>query len=156
VFNPITVFVAWHDDPERPVGAVAEVTNTPWKERTHYPVPLTSDDHITWSTEFDKTLHVSPFLDEDYHYRLSIIDRFPELEVNIDVCEAASAEPIVETALRVTRSVPTPSVLTRALTRGALSTRLVSFAIHSQAIRLAAKRVPFIPHPRKRAAEVSQ
>ncbi len=150
MFNPITVFVAWHSDPDRPVGAIAEVTNTPWKERTQYPVALTTADDVTWSTEFDKTLHVSPFLDEDYRYRLSITDDAPELEIRIDVLDRDNQQPIVETALRVGRERPTASALGRALTRGALSTRTVSFAIHAQAARLAAKGVPFVPHPRKR------
>lgn len=150
MFNPITVFVAWHTDPNRPVAAIAEVTNTPWKERTQYPVALSTEDDVTWTTEFDKTLHVSPFLDEDYRYRLSITDDAPQLEVRIDVLSQDNPEPIVETAVRVDREAPTSAALGRALTRGALSTRTVSFAIHAQALRLAAKRVPFVPHPRKR------
>ena len=152
MFNPITVFVAWHTDPDCPVAAIAEVTNTPWKERTQYPVALTTTDDVTWTTEFDKTLHVSPFLDEDYRYRLSITDRAPDLEVRIDVCPPDKSQPIVETAVRVTREAPTRATLGRALTRGALSTRTVSVAIHAQAARLAAKRLPFVSHPRKRPA----
>ena len=33
LFNPITVYLVWDADPQLPVGAVLEVTNTPWKER---------------------------------------------------------------------------------------------------------------------------
>lgn len=156
MFNPITVFIVWHIDPETPVGAVAEVTNTPWKERTHYPLVLASAGEDSWSTEFDKTLHVSPFLDEDFRYRLSITDRDPQLEVRIDVLRPRCDEPMVETAVRVTRSEPTPAALTRALTQGALSTRIVSLGIHAQAARLAAKRVPFVSHPRKRSSTGTQ
>lgn len=150
MFNPITVFIAWHTDPDRPVAAIAEVTNTPWKERTQYPVALSTTDDLTWTTEFEKTLHVSPFLDEGYHYQLSVTDNAPDLEVRIDVCGKDQSQPIVETAVRVTREAPTSAALGRALTRGALSTRTLSFAIHAQAARLAAKGVPFVPHPRKR------
>ncbi len=151
MFNPITVFLAWHTDPNVPVGAVAEVTNTPWKERTHYPLALAGIGEQRWSTDFDKTLHVSPFLDEDYRYRLTLTDRDPEIEVQIDVLKAEHEQPVVETAVRVTRSEPTATALTQALTRGALSTRVVSLAIHAQAARLAAKGVPFVSHPRKRS-----
>lgn len=153
MFNPITLFLAWHTDPDVPVGAVAEVTNTPWKERTHYPVPLANVGSRQWRSDFDKTLHVSPFLDEDFGYRLLITDREPDLEVRLDVVRPDCDEPIVETAMRVTRSEPTSAALTRTLTRGALSTRIVSLGIHLQAARLAAKGVPFVPHPRKRNSD---
>ncbi|MFW2383170.1 MAG: DUF1365 family protein, partial [Acidimicrobiales bacterium] len=53
--------------------------------------------------------------------------------------------------VRVTRSEPTTAALTKTLTRGALSTRMVSLGIHLQAAVLAAKRVPVVPHPRKRS-----
>jgi DUF1365 family protein len=156
MFNPITLFIAWHTDPDTPVGAVAEVTNTPWKERTHYPLELTSVDSRCWRSDFAKTLHVSPFLDEDFEYRLVITDRDPNLEIRLDVFRPDAKEPIVETAVLVTRSEPTSSALTRTLTRGAFSTRIVSLGIHAQAARLAAKRVPFVPHPRKRSSHSSQ
>jgi DUF1365 family protein len=152
MFNPITVFLAWHADPDTPVGAIAEVTNTPWKERTHYPLALTKTGENRWGRDFDKTLHVSPFLDEDYRYRLTVTDRDPEIELRIDVLKPDLEQLVVETAVRVTRSEPTPAALTRALTRGALSTRIVSLAIHAQAARLAAKGVPFVSHPRKRSS----
>ena len=154
LFNPIPLFLAWHTDPDSPVGAVAEVTNTPWKERTHYPVALerTADD--CWETAFEKSLHVSPFLHEDYRYELKVCDLDPRLEVGIDVLSANDDEPIVRTALRVERINPSRPAMTHALTRGAFSTRLVSFGIHAQAVKLALKRVPFVAHPRRRVATV--
>ncbi len=152
MFNPITVFVAWHDDPTSPVAAVAEVTNTPWKERVHYPVPLTNVGGGVWSTEFEKQLHVSPFLNQNYRYRLTLTDNDPELELRIDVCDPIDDVPIVETAVRVRRSEPTRAALHRTLLNDPFATRRVSLAIHTQAARLLAKGVPFVPHPRTKAS----
>ncbi|NNF55410.1 MAG: DUF1365 family protein [Acidimicrobiales bacterium] len=149
LFNPITMYVVWDAAGTEPVAAVAEVTNTPWKERTHYPLLLERQETGVWSATFDKSLHVSPFLGQDYFYNLRIIDRAPELELHIDVCSPDTDEPIVQTAVRVTRTEPTPGALTRSLFRHALSTRRVSFGIHSQALRLGLKRVPFVPHPKR-------
>ncbi len=77
LFNPITVYLLWddgahdHESALPPTAAVLEVTNTPWKERVLYRAVLRPDgDRMTaW---FDKRLHVSPFLGEDFVYRLSV------------------------------------------------------------------------------------
>ncbi len=83
LFNPITAYVVWHDG--RVVAAVLEVTNTPWKERTVYPIVLASD-----GTEFRgstrKTMHVSPYLDEAYNYEIALAFPTPNrIELSIDV-----------------------------------------------------------------------
>ena len=153
LFNPISVFVLWHEDPDAPVAAVAEVTNTPWKERHQYPLSLhpieTSEPGATaFGTEFDKLLHVSPFLEMDYRYRLTIESSGTELRVRIDVCEA-DGSPIVETALFLDRSQTTRAALNKSAWADALRTRQVSAGIHAQALRIARKRVPFISHPKR-------
>ena len=77
LFNPITVFVLWDKNPDAPVAAVAEVTNTPWKERRQYPLPLAPTpssgdaDATAFHVAFDKELHVSPFLEMGYRYPVS-------------------------------------------------------------------------------------
>ncbi|MDX1450852.1 MAG: DUF1365 family protein, partial [Acidimicrobiia bacterium] len=71
LFNPITVYLAWDVDPDIPVGAVLEVTNTPWKERHRYPVALEPDSG-RWTAEFHKEMHVSPFLGMDHTYSLTV------------------------------------------------------------------------------------
>lgn len=99
LFNPITVFLLWADDglgpPPAPAAAVLEVTNTPWKERHRYPVAL-ADHGGTLTATFDKSLHVSPFLDEDYRYVLRLRESYeadrsdgppPRLTVELDVVD---------------------------------------------------------------------
>ncbi|MGF1599280.1 MAG: DUF1365 family protein [Acidimicrobiales bacterium] len=108
-----------------PTAALIEVTNTPWKERHFYPVALTATtttgdsatgdtttegtttgDSATgdgWAVEarFAKVLHVSPFLDEDHHYRLRVVDTAApggaagvrRLRVALDVFPAAPPGP---------------------------------------------------------------
>ena len=157
LFNPITVFVLWDKDPDVPVAAVAEVTNTPWKERRQYALPLVpapSAGHpgaSAFHVEFDKELHVSPFLEMDYHYRLTLESRDEELSVRIDVCDAVHELPMVETALVVQRSKPTAASLNRSAFADALRTRQVSSGIHTQALKIARKGVSFVSHPKKQA-----
>lgn len=154
LFNPITVFVLWDENPDVPVAAVAEVTNTPWKERRQYPLalvpgpssgfPSASAFHVV----FDKELHVSPFLKMDYRYRLTLESNLDDLEVRIDVCDEHNI-PMVETALVVQRTPPTAASLNKSAFADALRTRQVSAGIHAQALKIARKRIPFVPHPNK-------
>lgn len=148
LFNPITVFLVWdHSNTERPVGAVLEVTNTPWKERTRYPLALDVDDGRL-TTEFAKTMHVSPFLGMEYRYRLDVRDRDDRIAIDLDVIDAES-NVVVHTALRLRREPATRETLARSLWSTPMPTHRVSAGIHRQAARLWSKGIPFVTHPGK-------
>ena len=149
LFNPITFYFVWDDeDDARPVGVVLEVTNTPWKERVRYPLTLGSSGPSLGS-EFDKAMHVSPFLGMDHHYRLSLEDRDDRISVDVDVLDPDGLL-VLHTALRLDREVATRSGLGRSLRSFPISTHRVSLGNHVQAARLWAKGVSFVPHPRRR------
>ena len=151
LFNPITVYVAWGPDDGDPVGAVLEVTNTPWKERHRYPVALVRDG--AWlRSDVRKELHVSPFLDEAHRYDLRLRGGDGRLHLRLDVIPDGAEHAILETGLSVERAPADRRTLTAALLRRAGSTHRVSLGIHWQALRLWLKRVPFVPHPAKRAS----
>jgi len=154
LFNPITVYFVWDDDDSDLIGAVLEVTNTPWKERHRYAVPLVRNGRH-FDARFDKSLHVSPFLDEDYQYRCRVELSDKLVDVRLDVHRHGVEEPTVSTQLRLDRTPVSRSVLGRALRRPVFPTHAVSAGIHAQAVRLLAKRVPFISHPDKRAEGAS-
>jgi DUF1365 family protein len=151
LFNPITVFVAWGDDPERPVGAVLEVTNTPWKERHRYPIALSTPDVDGWMTSsVDKQLHVSPFLDEDFRYDVRLRGDDDRIELRLDVVPNGTADATVVTSLSLDRTPVTRSVLAASIRRHPFPTHRVSAGIHAQALRLWRRGVPFVAHPSKR------
>jgi DUF1365 family protein len=60
-FNPVSFYYCLDGSGERLDAVVAEVTNTPWGERHAY--VLAGGD-----AEFDKALHVSPFMGMDHRY----------------------------------------------------------------------------------------
>ncbi len=74
-----------------------EVTNTPWKERVLYQMVLRPDGE-RMTARFDKRLHVSPFLGQDFTYRLSVgptaepgaIETDRNFEVAVDVHQAGA------------------------------------------------------------------
>lgn len=154
MFNPITVYLAWDADPRTPVGAVLEVTNTPWKERVRYPVRLTHTDNGAGSGSFTarvpKTLHVSPFLDEEHDYLIALRDDDLAVDLSIDVVPHAADEPIVRTHLTVERLTATRANLRRALFTELAPSHRISLGIHVQALRLWLRRVPIVTHPAKR------
>ena len=153
LFNPITAYVVW--DGVCPVAAVLEVTNTPWKERTVYPVALTAvgdPGARRFAGSAHKTLHVSPFLHEEYGYAISLAFPTPDrIELSIDVVPLgdSASQPIVSTHLAVGRQPVSRRVLTRTLL-SPVPTHRVTFGIHWHALRLAIKRVPFVSHPKRR------
>jgi uncharacterized protein len=160
LFNPITLFVLWDLDPNTPIGAVLEVTNTPWKERHRYVLRLEARPHglaRTFVAAVPKVLHVSPFLGERFDYRIALTgavdsDRMfnESVDLSIDVVPAGSALPILTTHLQVDCRPASKRSLGRAL-RGPLApTHRVSAGIHIQAARLWLKRVPFVAHPSRR------
>jgi uncharacterized protein len=156
LFNPITFFFVW-DEPndsapkaQRPVGAILEVTNTPWKERTRYPLVFdTSDGCLT--AEFDKAMHVSPFLTMDHRYRLIVQDRDDLLAVDIDVVDP-DGQAVLHTKLRLQRRQATRQLLGDSLRSQPFPTHRVSAGIHRQATWLWAKGVPVVAHPTKSSA----
>ena len=166
LFNPITVYLVW--DATRPdaqsgrqrdsvatagpVGAVLEVSNTPWKERIRYPIALDIADGW-WQGRTDKALHVSPFLGEDHRYDVRVRGDGSGIALDVDVVPNGMEEPIVLTGLRVEATRPTRRSLGAALR--SLSTHRVSLGIHVEAFRLWWKRVPFVSHPAKRAPRLS-
>ena len=153
LFNPSTVYVAWDSDPDIPAGAVLEVTNTPWKERHRYPVALTAPNAAGWMTATtDKELHVSPFLDEAFRYDVRLRGSDGQIELELDVVPHDGDQPILETAMAVDRRPATRASLRSHLGTNPLPTHRLSLGIHTQALRLWRKRVPFVPHPSKRTA----
>jgi len=156
LFNPITFFFVW-DRPsgsgpteQSPVGAILEVTNTPWRERTRYPLVLdASGDCLT--AEFDKAMHVSPFLGMAYLYQLKLQDRDDSVAVDIDVVDS-SGQAVLYTKLRLQRSQATRQLLGASLRSEPFPTHRVSAGIHRQAARLWTKGVPVVTHPRRNSA----
>lgn len=149
LFNPITIYFAWDDDADDPVGVVAEVTNTPWKERHRYAAPLDGTSPST--AEFDKALHVSPFLESSMRYRLTVNADARRLDVSVDVfdLQQRSLPPVLRTSLQVERRPANRRSLTAAMLRQPLPTHRVSARIHREALRLWRKQIPFVSHPRR-------
>jgi DUF1365 family protein len=148
VFNPVTFYFV-HGEGGELEALVAEITNTPWRERHAY-VLDTRDalgkEVLSW--RFDKDFHVSPFFDMDQVYEWRFTRPGEHLEVHMTNHEAG--RPVFHAGLACERRPLTGRVLAGALLRHPLQALRLHAAIYWQAARLFLKRTPFFTHPDKR------
>lgn len=147
VFNPVTFYYCYATDGVSLECIVAEITNTPWKERHAYVLPMdTAGSHgraLQWS--FPKTFHVSPFMPMEREYDWRFTTPSNDLHVHMDVKREGERE--FDASLILQRRPLNSASLARVLWRYPLMTTQVIGAIHWQALRLWLKRNPVHDHP---------
>ena len=128
---------------------MAEVTNTPWKERHSYVIheQLEADKQMSFTATPKKQFHVSPFwgMDHDYEWCFSN----PEETLNVVMKNYIDGEKVFNVALNLTRRTFSNKGLLKAILRFPLATLLVVYRIHWQALMLLIRRAPFFTHPDK-------
>lgn len=147
-FNPVTFYYCYTNDGATLDCIVAEITNTPWKERHSYVLPVADAAHhgraLGW--EFAKHFHVSPFLpmDREYSWRFTPPDETLRVHMNV----LADGERDFDATLVLERRPITATRLARVLLRyPAMSARVVA-AIHWQAFLIFLRRNPVYDHPK--------
>ena len=147
-FNPV-VFYYCHAPDGALEAVVAEITNTPWKERFTYVLGCRGRDPAQLEFSFAKRFHVSPFMAMEQRYRWRFGVPGERLGVAMENLEGGRA--LFRADLDLARRPLTARALNRLLVRYPLMTLRVIVAIHVQAARLWWKRVPFHTHPAKRS-----
>ena len=83
-FNPVSFYYCFDRGADRVEALVAEVTNTPWGERHAYVLGGPDERRGVLTGEFDKALHVSPFMDMDHRYLVRASTPGERLAVRIE------------------------------------------------------------------------
>jgi uncharacterized protein len=153
VFNPVSFYYCFAEDGLTLSCIVAEVTNTPWKERHAYVLPV---ETARWRGRalhwiFPKELHVSPFMPMAREYQWSLTTPSDDLRVHMNVLRDGQRE--FDATLNLRRRPLNSESLARVLWRYPLMTAQVVGAIHWQAVRLWLKRNPVHAHPALRRSK---
>jgi len=152
-FNPVSFYYVYDAADTCVEAIVAEITNTPWKQRHCYVLDANeslesvTSAQKTWRWQFDKRFHVSPFMpmDMQYHWRLSAPDE--TLRVHMENWRDGSKQ--FDATLTLQRQPINSRSLAAALLSFPLITLQVITLIHWQALKLFIKRVPVFTHPDK-------
>lgn len=150
VFNPASFYFCYDRSDEYVDTIVAEITNTPWRERHCY-VLGPEDNRASGRRKhyrLDKVFHISPFIDMDVIYDWRFTEPASQLAIHME--NLRSGRPFFDATMRLERRELSGSSLVHVLMRYPLMTAKVIGAIHWQALKLWAKGVPFYAHPKKR------
>lgn len=146
-FNPVAFYFC-HAASGELHSIVADITNTPWKERHAYVLPVATAEArgraLHW--RFNKAFHVSPFLPMDRRYHWAFTPPGADLRVHMGVYAGDTRE--FDADLSLQRRPLNGGTLARVLLRYPLMTAQVVAGIHWQALRLWLKRNPVYDHPR--------
>jgi DUF1365 family protein len=143
--NPVSFYYCFDESGDGLETIVAEITNTPWKERHQYVLTARGQASKFKHFEFDKGFHVSPFMPMDMQYRWSFAD--PAGRVYVHMRNFDHGEQVFDATLSLVREPLSARALMGVLAAFPFMTLKVIAAIHWQAFRLWGKRTPFHGHP---------
>ncbi|MDO3385570.1 DUF1365 domain-containing protein [Gilvimarinus sp. SDUM040013] len=140
-FNPVSLYYVY--DAQELIAIVAEVNNTPWKERHRYVVGLVGLEP-PYQQSFAKCFHVSPFNPMDMQYRWQCNEPGSSLDVHME--NWAGEEKHMDATLSLHRKSWVPTNLNRSLLRTPFNSLKVSLSIYWQAAKLWWKKAPIYDH----------
>lgn len=149
-FNPVSFYYCFDAAGKTVETIVAEVSNTPWGERSCYVLPRSRSVGTQRTLRFGprKTMHVSPFMGMDVDYDWSFTE--PKDTLKVFMANSKDGKRFFDAALSLERADMTAPAMARVLIQYPFMTMRVTTGIYWQALLLWLKRCPFYAHPSKR------
>ncbi len=147
-FNPVSMYYCFDAAGARVETIMAEITNTPWKERR----ALVFDECHNQSRGpvrrflFRKDFHVSPFMPMDVSYDWRFTE--PGAKCLVHMKDLREGRVVFDATLSLQRRPMTRATLRNCLARYPFMTLQIVTKIHYQALRLWRKGARFHPHPK--------
>lgn len=144
--NPISVYFVWTADRQKLDYLLLEVHSTPWDEQHPYILKAPANQTGVWSLDFDKAMHVSPFMDMDMRYRLRL-QRPPNQGIRLALENWQGQQRLFAAHLKLDLQPATPRALNAILLKHPFMTAKVAAGIYYQALRIKLKGVPYVQRP---------
>jgi len=149
-FNPVSFYYCFEPGGERVQALVAEVTNTPWGERHAYVIARRPGGSAVLAGEFDKALHVSPFMGMDHRYDARAAT--PDRTLSVHISSSRAGAPVFDATLALRRRPLTRRSIMGITARYPLATVRVQALIYAHALGLKLAGLPVHRHPQAGAA----
>jgi DUF1365 family protein len=146
-FNPISVYIVYKLNSDIIEMLLTEVTNTPWGVRHVY--ILDKPDKIKNAVHqytFKKTLHVSPFMEMDYTYKLNF--KIDEKQLILHMDSFKNNEHHFDATLSLQRQDLNNKTMAAFMLRYPFMTFKTTLLIYWEALKLFLKKVPFHSYPK--------
>jgi len=155
-FNPLSLYYCFASGTQEVEAVVAEVSNTPWRERHWYVLwqGNRSGEPSQLKFRHPKDFHVSPFLDLDFVYQWHLSP--PREQLNVALAALRGEERVFDASFSLQRRELTRGNMLRTLARFPWMTARVVQAIYWQAFHLWRKKCPFYAHPKHRQRAEAQ
>ncbi|MBX2807186.1 MAG: DUF1365 domain-containing protein [Cellvibrionaceae bacterium] len=140
IINPITCYYCFDREGKNVETIVAEVTNTPWKQRCHYILKPGENGFAEAKNQqhcqFDKVMHVSPFQPMHLVYKWYSKTPGNHLLMHIDMQDNITSKKVFDATLSLLRQPMTKSTMRHFIWRYPWMTVKVAAAIYWQAMKL--------------------
>ena len=147
IFNPVTFYYVFREKSTELEAIVAEITNTPWRERHTYVLDCQNNAGSSRKFELSKQFHISPFSDMDHHDRWAF--NTPVKRCSVHMENYREGQKVFDATMNLKRIEATTYNLCRTLLNYPMMTGKVIWGIYWNAFRLWWKGAPTYSHPKK-------